>query len=54
MRFKYDHQKKEMGIGLIETDQARAPKIPYSMRYLRYEARLKKWRINRLEDSEPV
>ena len=41
---------KEMDIGLIEKVQARATKIPYSMRDLRYEARLTKWGINRLED----
>ena len=39
-----------MDIGLIEKVQARVTKIPYSMRDLRYEARLTKWGINRLED----
>ena len=41
---------KEMDIGLIEKVQARATKIPHSMRNLRYETRLAKWGINRLED----
>ena len=42
--------KKEINIGLIEKVQASATKIPYSMRNLRYEARLTKWGINWLED----
>ena len=40
----------EMGIGLIEKVQARATEIIHSMRNLRYEGRLTKWEINRLED----
>ena len=41
---------KEMDIGLIEKVQTRATKIPHSMRNLRFETRLAKWGINRLED----
>ena len=41
---------KEMDIGLIEKVQARATKIPHSMRNLSYQMRLKRWGINRLED----
>ena len=41
---------KEIYIGLIEKVKAKATKIPYSMRNLKYEARLTKWGINRLED----
>ena len=41
---------KEMDIGLIEKVQARATKILHSMGNLRYETRLAKWGINRLED----
>ena len=41
---------KEMDIGLIEKVQARATKIPHSVRSLRYETRLAKWGINKLED----
>ena len=41
---------KKMDFGLIEKFQARATKIPHSMRNLRYETRLAKWEINRLED----
>ena len=40
---------KEMDIGLIEKFQARATKIPHSMRNLSYQMRLKRWGINRLE-----
>ena len=39
-----------MDIGLIEIVQARATKISHSMRNLRYETRLAKWGINRLEN----
>ena len=39
-----------MDIGSIEKVQARATKIPTSMRNLGYEARLRSWGINRLED----
>ena len=35
--------KKEKNIGLIEKVQSRATEIPYSLRNLRYEARLTKW-----------
>ena len=41
---------KEIDIGLIEKFQARATKMPHSMRNLSYERRLKRWGINRLED----
>ena len=40
---------KETYIGSIEKVQARATKIPYSMRNLRFEARLTKWAIKMLE-----
>ena len=39
-----------MDIGLIEKFQVRATKILHSMRILRYETRIAKWGINRLED----
>ena len=39
-----------MGIWLIETIEARDSKILHSMKSLRYEARLVKWRVDRLED----
>ena len=39
-----------MDIGSIEKVQARTTKIPISMRNLGYEARPKRWGINRLED----
>ena len=40
-----------MGIGLIEKVQARATKIPHTIRNLRYEKRLANRVINRLEDK---
>ena len=42
---------REMDIRSIENVQARATKIPTSMINLGYEARLKRWDINRLEDK---
>ena len=39
-----------MDIGLIEKIQARAIKIPHSMRNIRYETNLKRWGVNRLDD----
>ena len=41
---------REMDIDSIEKVQARATKIPTSMRNIGYEAMLKKWGINRLKD----
>ena len=41
---------KGIEIGLIEMIQAKATKIPYSVRNVKYEAKLTKWGINRLED----
>ena len=46
MRLEYP----KMNIGNIEKMQARATKIPGSMRNLGYERRLRRWGINRLED----
>ena len=40
-----------MDIELIEKFEARATKIPHSMRNLSFEKRIKRWGINRLEDS---
>ena len=42
---------REIDFGLIEKVQARATKIPHSMRNLRYETTLAKWGINKLEDK---
>ena len=42
---------KKIDIRLIEKIHARATKIPHSLRNVRYETRLAKWVIKRLEIS---